>query len=139
MPSMLPSPLNANPAILLPAGSQVNILLQSPNDASFNQQDQVKVLLFPSVVNALRKYWVSSSSNLKLPSITCAPEVLSSVEDAKFGTITPIYLPSQLKFTEAPASNSVPPAPTLLTVNDTRLLAPDADGRLGVAPLGHKK
>ena len=55
--------------------------------------------------------------------------------------MTPIYfyLPNQLKLTEAPASSCVPAAPTLLTVNDIRLIAPSVDVNAGVAPDGNKK
>ena len=49
------------------------------------------------------------------------------------------FIYPQLKFTDAPASNCVPPAPTLFTVNEIKLIAPLAVGSEGAEPDGNKK
>ena len=48
------------------------------------------------------------------------------------------YLP-QLKFTDAPANNIVPDAPTLCTVNEIKLNDPLIVGKFGVPPDGNLK
>jgi hypothetical protein len=51
----------------------------------------------------------------------------------------PFNYPPQLKLSEAPASSCVPAAPTLLIVNEIRLISPLPVGSTGVDPDGNKK
>jgi hypothetical protein len=49
------------------------------------------------------------------------------------------FIYPQLKLSDAPASSCVPPAPTLFTVNEIKLIDSSAVGKLGTDPDGNKK